>query len=289
LPGDRWATAKLYGSSSSLETVLRDKLDGLLGSLPPHGWFFIRYADPDVHLRVRFRPEEPADDGELRRRVEAWAAELEASGWIRRFVWDTYDRETARYGGDETIAEAEHFFGADSRFAIATRNVGCGCAHLAPVPAPALFSGCALLTSLGLSAKEATAHVLEPLHRGRLHETGQPGEASAYLSKIARDHRATLRAIASLDGHAPDCPVRPFEDAWFAAGQRLGAALRGSKAHGALVSPLATIAQSLLHMHYNGIAVGAPRREELALANLSIRIFRERAARGRSGGREHDG
>ena len=244
LPGDRWETAKLYGSSSSLETVLRDKLDGLLGSLPPHGWFFIRYADPDVHLRVRFRPEEPTDDGALRRRVEAWAAELEGSGWIRRFVWDTYDRETARYGGDETIAEAERFFGADSRFAVATRSVACGCAHLAATPAPTLFSGCALLTSLGFSADEATAHVLEPFHRGRLHETGQPGEASAYLSKIARDHRATLRAIASLGGHGRDCPVRPFEDAWLAAGQRLGAALRAAESVGALASPVATIAQS---------------------------------------------
>src|SRR5262249_42429974 len=78
------------------------------------GWFFVRYADPDTHLRVRFH----GDPERLRSRVqpalERAVAPLLDDGRLWRVQLDTYEREVERYGGPEGVAIAERIFQADS-------------------------------------------------------------------------------------------------------------------------------------------------------------------------------
>jgi len=54
--GDEWIYFKLYSGAQTadriLESSIKPSMDNLLkGKIDQ--WFFVRYADPDLHLRVR--------------------------------------------------------------------------------------------------------------------------------------------------------------------------------------------------------------------------------------------
>jgi thiopeptide-type bacteriocin biosynthesis protein len=78
-------------------------------------WFFLRYSDPDSHVRVRFRGDPSLLAEKVIPQMCAWAAGLMSQGSCSRFSFDTYDRELERYGGPQGTVAAEGVFGADSR------------------------------------------------------------------------------------------------------------------------------------------------------------------------------
>jgi thiopeptide-type bacteriocin biosynthesis protein len=77
-------------------------------------WFFVRYFDPDPHVRIRFRgvPETLVRD--LLPRVCDWTSRLVVTGKSQKVVFDTYDREVERYGGPEGTSASESVFAIDS-------------------------------------------------------------------------------------------------------------------------------------------------------------------------------
>jgi len=78
-------------------------------------WFFIRYSDPDPHIRVRFRGAPERLISELLPQFCSWATDLMSDGLCLRFCFDTYDREVERYGGEAGASAAEALFAADSQ------------------------------------------------------------------------------------------------------------------------------------------------------------------------------
>jgi thiopeptide-type bacteriocin biosynthesis protein len=118
-PGSEWLFVKLYGPRLLEEDLLAGPVHEFAEDACAAGladaWFFLRYSDPDPHIRLRFRgaPERLAH--QLLPRVCAWGAELMADEYCLRFSFDTYDRELERYGGAEGTAAAESVFAADSR------------------------------------------------------------------------------------------------------------------------------------------------------------------------------
>lgn len=82
-------------------------------------WWFLRYQDPEPHLRLRIRLRTAEDFGQAAQRVGAWAAGLRRRGLVGQVQLDTYYPETGRFGGGAAMAAAESVFGADSAAAIA--------------------------------------------------------------------------------------------------------------------------------------------------------------------------
>ncbi|MGH3566666.1 MAG: thiopeptide-type bacteriocin biosynthesis protein [Pseudonocardia sp.] len=81
-------------------------------------WWFLRYHDPEEHLRLRLRV--PADSvAATATQIGAWTQGLRRAGLIARVQWDTYFPETARFGGEAAMAAAEAYFAADSATALA--------------------------------------------------------------------------------------------------------------------------------------------------------------------------
>ncbi|HEY6411612.1 MAG TPA: thiopeptide-type bacteriocin biosynthesis protein [Ktedonobacteraceae bacterium] len=117
-PGSEWLFAKLYCANTFEEDViaypLRTFAEEARGSGLAEDWFFIRYNDPDRHLRLRFLGEPERLTSQLLPRLCTWATELMAEGFCSRFVFDTYDREVERYGGTAGTQIAESVFAADS-------------------------------------------------------------------------------------------------------------------------------------------------------------------------------
>jgi thiopeptide-type bacteriocin biosynthesis protein len=118
-PGSEWLFAKLYCPRAFEDDLLTGPVAELCQQALAIGaaddWFFIRYADPDPHLRIRFRGSAERLTGELFRDICAWASRPMSEGLWTRLCFDTYDREVERFGGVAGMAAAEAIFGADSR------------------------------------------------------------------------------------------------------------------------------------------------------------------------------
>lgn len=115
--GSGWLFAKIYLGSQSMEPFLLKSILPLVEQFRSSGalkkWFFVRYSDPNSHLRVRIRFSDDRYDTRASVFVRAMETYLE-DGTIERYVLDTYDPEYERYGGQESIEATERFFSADS-------------------------------------------------------------------------------------------------------------------------------------------------------------------------------
>jgi thiopeptide-type bacteriocin biosynthesis protein len=118
-PGSEWAYFKLYGGTKSLDKLLPEVLLPLAEDWHGRGlirqWFFIRYADPRFHLRVRFQlaSDNAASLATLMQELHAALTPALAHGRLHKVQLDTYVRELERYGA-ATMALAEDLFGHDS-------------------------------------------------------------------------------------------------------------------------------------------------------------------------------
>ncbi|MGW1374510.1 lantibiotic dehydratase [Streptomyces sp. NPDC002446] len=111
-PGSDWTFVKLYGDRQEEESLLVGGIRELLRSLDHHcdRRVFLRYADPEPHLRLRLR----GNPSVLIPALSDWAGTLLADGHVSRFTFDVYDREIERYGGLIGMDVTEQLYSADS-------------------------------------------------------------------------------------------------------------------------------------------------------------------------------
>ncbi|KEO83491.1 lantibiotic dehydratase [Tumebacillus flagellatus] len=117
LPGSEWMFMKLYGESRQ-EELIATKLIELLSAVEPQGVdlsYFMRYADPNPHLRLRLHGQPDVLSSRILPLVHQWGSELLQEGMISKFVLDGYEPEIERYGGPELMKLVERVFHADSR------------------------------------------------------------------------------------------------------------------------------------------------------------------------------
>ncbi len=120
-PGSSWLFVKLYCPSGSEDRLIAgsmlDFARNAVASELADSWFFIRYADPDTHIRLRFHGEPERLTGHLFGHASRWARGLIDHGACTRLVFDTYDQEIERFGGSEGMEASEELFHADSEAA----------------------------------------------------------------------------------------------------------------------------------------------------------------------------
>ena len=121
--GDRWVSFKIYCGPSTANMLLLKCMAPLIkemeNSLMIDKWFFIRYNDPDSHLRRRFHLTTLSNFGAFIMRIKEVLRPYRCS----MEIWDVqlhgYQRELERYG-DTSIALVESFFYHDSKLMILT-------------------------------------------------------------------------------------------------------------------------------------------------------------------------
>lgn len=116
--GSEWVYLKFYCGAKSADLILQHGIHPIVREAETNGWvdqwFFIRYHDPENHLRVRFHLADTAFLQNLLRIMERYIQPFEKSGLIWKIKSDTYRRELERYGY-EAIAPVERLFNIDSR------------------------------------------------------------------------------------------------------------------------------------------------------------------------------
>lgn len=111
--------AALYGDPRRQDVLLSRHLPGLLEQLGNPQWWFIRFRDPDQHLRVRIDLPDQEAFADTARTVSAWADELRSIGLLAELRYPTSYREMGRWGSGTAWEAAEEVFRADSRAILA--------------------------------------------------------------------------------------------------------------------------------------------------------------------------
>ncbi len=118
-PGSEWLFVKLYCPRNLENDIVPESMltfaDNVVAAGLADSWFFIRYSDPDAHIRLRFHGSPQSLKGQLFGSVCDWAGGLMSEGLCLKFAFDTYEPEIERFGGVDGTAAAEALFAADSR------------------------------------------------------------------------------------------------------------------------------------------------------------------------------
>lgn len=122
-PFDEWIYLKLYGTSSNADDLIAYYISEYCNDLVKNNkikkYFFMRYVDPEQHIRLRLNGEENKLL-EIYPDLRKWLDTLKKEGFMTHFALDSYDREIERYGGLDLIHIAEKVFYFDS---LVTENI----------------------------------------------------------------------------------------------------------------------------------------------------------------------
>ncbi|HEY6322075.1 MAG TPA: lantibiotic dehydratase [Thermoanaerobaculia bacterium] len=293
-PGSEWLFAKLYTGTATADRVLRDVLAPLVRESLAEGWsdswFFIRYGDPEWHLRARFHGDPEALTGRVLPALYAGVTPLLDDGRLWKLQLDTYEREVERYGGPFGIGPVERLFQADSDAVLEILDMLEGDEGADVRWRLAFYGVDALLNDLGLDA-EAKLSVLGRMRQGFAQEFAGPADgdgksAKALQVQLDQKFRAERPKLDPLLDAGGD-PESSFAPALDVLGRRSRAnapileELRRLEAAGKLQGRLADMAVSLAHMHVNRFIRSAARAHEMVLYDFLFQTHRSRAARAR--------
>jgi thiopeptide-type bacteriocin biosynthesis protein len=283
-PGSEWLYAKLYTGTGTADQLLHHLVGPLgrssLASGAADAWFFVRYGDPDWHLRLRFHGEPGRLHAEVLPRLEAAATPLLETGQLWRVQLDTYEREVERYGGDRGIALAEQLFAADSEAVLGILGSLSGDAGLDVRWRLAMAGIDLLLEDLGLTLEEKRT-LARRQREGFGREFAVDGEFRGQVGRRYRAERAVLEAL--LDpAQVPPASLAMGRDALQRRSLQLAPVteeLRRLARAGRLSTTVTDLATSFAHMHANRLLRSAHRAQELVLYELLDRAYSSRAGR----------
>ncbi|MCK4341896.1 MAG: lantibiotic dehydratase [Phycisphaerae bacterium] len=288
-PGSEWLYAKLYTGTSTADRLLRDVLGPFAREAVQTGvadrWFFIRFADPDWHLRFRLCGDPQTLHANVLPRFQEAVAPLLRQGLVSRLQFDTYEREVERYGGLEGTILAERMFHADSEAVLAIVSLLAGDEGAEARWRLALRGIDLLLADIGFDL-EAKRAVMTPARTG----FGREFQAdTTYLKQQLNDkfrkERKSLLTLLEPEIDADDSLAPGFEALRRRSEQLVPVMteLRAAEQAELLSAPLTDLARSYMHMHVNRLLRSAQRAQELVLYHFLDRIYDSQAARIRKG------
>jgi thiopeptide-type bacteriocin biosynthesis protein len=264
-PGSDWLFTKLYCARAFEDDLLIGPVAELcqqaLAMGAANDWFFLRYADPDPHLRLRFRGPSERLIGELIPHICVWAHGLLGDGLCTRLCFDTYDRELERFGGTAGTAAAEAIFGADSRAVIEMLRLSREGLLGMDMTSLAVLSIDQLLTGLGASEVERV-----DWYRERVSSRTVAGD----------EYRRRKDMLRGLLGDPEQIRTQPGGDALarVLAARRneletIGRRLDALTAAAELSQPKSALFGSYVHLHCNRLLAVDPSAEEQVLGLLA--------------------
>lgn len=116
-PGDEWLYVKLYCGVKTADQIIGNELIQLSKKLYHDDlidqWFYVRYADPEPHIRFRVHLSSVFALGRVIQSINSSFSALIKSKQIWKVQFDTYERELERYG-EASIELVEQLFFNDS-------------------------------------------------------------------------------------------------------------------------------------------------------------------------------
>lgn len=254
-----WAGKRIYAPLDLHDEIIQEHLMPWMESVQEllRESFYIRYADPDPHLRVRIRPI----DGELARvsaSLTEFVESLMGEGIVRRSADLDYVRELVRYGGIETMELAESVFTVQSQMAPAL--LSCWKSEAPTLPKHFLPLVCMDIAAVHFGLGLEQRHFLA----SKLSEGQRADEFSRFRKSVLSllgecsngpgDDGSTLRGRIELIMQAHETHGRAF-------GQKVFHLERQGK----LTQTADEVFGSVLHMFFNRLMVSGGEHEQQAV------------------------
>jgi thiopeptide-type bacteriocin biosynthesis protein len=282
-PGSDWLYAKLYCGAATGDAVLRDAIAPLVRDVMARGsadsWFFIRYADPDDHIRVRFRGDPDRLLVDVLPVLRAATEPLVDADIVWKLQLDTYEREVERYGGPRGIELAEDLFRHDSDAVLAIVELLEGDAGQDARWRLALRGADHLLDDFGYDLGQKRAI----MRRAREAFAAEHRADTRLKKQLGVKFRAERDRVAELLDRAPN-PDHDLSPGFDALARRAEAwrdtiaEIRARDARGELRPRLDVVVWSYIHMHANRLLRSAHRAQEMVLYDLLARTYDQQRA-----------
>jgi lantibiotic biosynthesis protein len=285
-PGSEWLYFKLYGGEGTADHVLTEAVAPAIAELKQRGvidsWFFIRYADPDPHLRLRLHGEATRLNAEALTEMHGRLAPMMKSGQLWRIELSTYEREIHRYGGPLNIERAERLFELDSGAALEIVRACQGDEGATFRWQLALAGADRWLRDFGLDL-DARRAFARRARDGYVKEFNAQNKATqGWFAERFRKERKAIEPLIAAD-YGPGAPI-------LAAGlqalqwrsQRsapLIDVMRELQLQKHLSASLEDIAHSVIHMFLNRVLRSSQRLQELVIYEFLARLYDSEWAR----------
>jgi thiopeptide-type bacteriocin biosynthesis protein len=283
-PGSQWLYVKIYAGPATIDRLLVDVVRPLTDRLFKAGdatrWFFLRYYDPNPHLRLRYFGDPEALTASVLPDIHRALVPYVEKGLVWKIQVDTYDREVNRYGGSAAMDLCEDIFHADSD--AVTHILG---RYLGDESSDArwrlTFKGMdMLLDDLGFDI-EQKYDVLLKASESFSREFRIAGRFRKAVLDKYRSERASLAELIR-NGAAEEQPLSPGVADLARRSPKVAAAASGLRelaGRDELTNSLQNITSSLLHMHANRLLRWSQRAQESLIYNFLVREYDSQLAR----------
>ncbi|GAA4312342.1 lantibiotic dehydratase [Compostibacter hankyongensis] len=261
LPGSMWYYFKIYCHPQRASEMLVNYILPLCKRWISAGflnqWFFVRYGDPEFHLRIRFNLI-PVHAGLIIRVLNQCLSPLTDSGLIRDFQVATYERELERYN-PEVMDELESCFCASAALVMKFLENDSRIAHVPLALYEMAYGSIEALLNIFSYDIKAKIRLFAGLHKAMEAEFGASAEIKAQLRRKFRE----IRSMAPSDIVEPIMikygVTVPFNIFKYVHKQIAGISASWPP------SKKDSLMGDLIHMHLNRLFSGSPRKNEFIL------------------------
>ncbi len=291
-PGSRWLTLKIFGGRSGIEKLLVNQIQQLVGQFTSHkdidNWFFIRFGDPDWHLRLRFEGNTELLYGELLPAIHRLLEPQLQSGAISKIMLEPYAREVSRYGGSHAIALAEQIFSADSHCCLDLCRLLDGQSQT--LRWQLIVWGCwRYMVDLGLDEQQIGQTILS-LRQGYGREFNESADLRKAMGVRYREFLPLFESLVEgkLEANSPFALAATIFEQRAKRLKPLGESLMSLERDGLLSQTVERIVCSLLHMFTNRMCVSYGREQELVFYDMLFRYQQHRVQLAKRQGNHDD-
>lgn len=268
---DNWLYIKLYCGVNNAERILTEFIAPFTEYIRrkeySKKWFFIRYADPDHHIRLRIKA---GSREQVYKILDLFCSKIrpyQDNKLLDRYVIDRYYREVERYGA-ANMEHTETLFFHDSEAVL--KLLG----HFDAEPSEgdhrwlyAIKYIDDLLNALGFEHPASKQALLQDMSEAFRQEFGNGKDMKMQLDKKYREHEGRISALLGV----PEQPMALWEPQ-----------LRNIKQTAARLrknGPLDGYLASYIHMFMNRLFKSAQRKHELVVYHLLGKYYTSALAR----------
>ncbi|SFF04022.1 thiopeptide-type bacteriocin biosynthesis domain-containing protein [Chitinophaga sp. CF118] len=258
VPGTEWLYLKIYchpvGANDLLSNVLLPMLNRIFKKKIIDKWFYIRYADPDCHIRLRLHVSSYASD-ELIAMFSRKLKTLLDEQKIEKYYIDTYVRELERYA-PAAIEDVETFFFSSSLLTLHYIDKLMRCGNQSSFRLDIIILSMEeILNAFKLNTREK-ASLFYQLHSSFYREFGEDKNLKKSLEK---KYNETRREMSDIYENREE--IKEGLDKYFLQFYRSSKTI-ADKVRKKHASGLPKLAADMIHMHLNRLFERNARRQE---------------------------
>lgn len=277
IPGSRWIYFKLYTGEKTADDLLTDAIVPVLKKLHKERciekWFFIRYSDPDFHLRIRLLARDSQYIAEIIRLFYEKLKKWNDDRRIWKIQLDTYNRELERYG-KLLIEEAESVFYLDSECMLSILKMLKGNENYRWMIALQLINE--LLSDFGLNLEEKQK-LMEEAAKAYKTEFGFDEFNSKQFNTKFREHKKTVESV--LNNNIIEKEFLALSEPIKRRTKQLASIVASIKSKASKEYSVNELLKSYLHMMLNRLFRANNRVHELILYDFMFRYYTSELAK----------